>query len=173
MWNRTLGFALVALLWASSGCSEEPAGTAGQQATASSATGAAQLAAVFDVYKSPTCGCCGKWVDIAKAAGLETRIHHPEDLSATKTRFRIDAPYRSCHTVVSPDGYVFEGHVPVELMERFLAERPKDAIGLAVPGMPVGSPGMEVGDRRDSYDVLMLRADGSATVYAHIAGNAP
>ena len=72
-------------------------------------------------------------------------------------------------TAVSSDGYVFEGHVPAHVIQRFLTDPPNNAIGLAVPGMPVGSPGMEVGDRFDPYDVLLLRTDGSSEVYIHMA----
>lgn len=125
----------------------------------------------LDVYKSPTCGCCVKWIDHIAANGFDAKKHHPADLNAVKQQFSIAPQYQSCHTGVSKEGYVFEGHVPADIMQRFLAEKPKDALGLAVPGMPVGSPGMEMGDRRDDYDVLLLKKDGGSEVYARIRAN--
>lgn len=125
-------------------------------------------AAVMDVYKSPTCGCCGDWVDHIQEHQFSAKIHHPEDLNQIKNNFSIQPRYQSCHTAVSKEGYVFEGHVPADLISRYLAAPPADSIGLAVPGMPVGSPGMEMGDRHDDYDVLLLKKDGSSEVYEHV-----
>ena len=127
-------------------------------------------AVALDVYKSPTCGCCGDWVTHVEAAGFNAALHHPSDLNQLKTDQGVAPRYRSCHTAVSQDGYVFEGHVPADIMQRFLANPPEDALGLAVPGMPVGSPGMEMGDRFDSYDVWLLTKSGRDRVYQHIAG---
>ncbi|WP_299975562.1 DUF411 domain-containing protein [uncultured Pseudoteredinibacter sp.] len=124
---------------------------------------------VLDVYKSRTCGCCKKWIDHAEGMGIEADVHHPSDLNKIKIDQKIEPRYQSCHTAISTDGYVFEGHIPAEVIQKFLASPPKDAIGLAVPGMPVGSPGMEVGDRFDPYDVLLLKKDGSSEVYQHIS----
>lgn len=124
----------------------------------------------LDVYKSPTCGCCEDWIEHIETAGFDASIHHPEDIKAVKQSNAIAPPYHSCHTAVSKQGYVFEGHVPAHLIQRFLANPPPNAIGLAVPGMPIGSPGMEMGDRYDSYNVLLLKNDGSAEVYAAISG---
>jgi len=124
----------------------------------------------LDVYKSPTCGCCEGWVEHVEAAGFETLLHHPSDLGAIKQQYGIDSSYQSCHTAVSNNGYVFEGHIPADIMQRFLANPPADAIGLAVPGMPMGSPGMEMGDRYDDYVVMLMRKDGSAEVYQQIKG---
>jgi len=124
----------------------------------------------LDVYKSRTCRCCSKWVTHVEASGFETDVHHPANLNKLKSDKGISPRYQSCHTAVSKDGYVFEGHIPGPIIQRFLAAPPKNAIGLTVPGMPVGSPGMEVGDRRDEYDVLLLSKDGSHTVYEHVNG---
>jgi len=146
------------------GCSEETQLTAEKKQVQPIAA----KADVFDVFKSPTCGCCGKWVSHIEANGLETKTYHPADLNRVKQKLGIAPPFQSCHTAVSKDGYVFEGHIPAKIMQRFLTERPKGALGLAVPGMPVGSPGMEMGDRRDSYDVLLLMKNGSARVYQHV-----
>lgn len=124
----------------------------------------------LDVYKSRTCGCCKKWVSHVEELGFESEVHHPTNLNKIKSDKGIAPRYQSCHTAVTNDGYVFEGHIPGSVIRRFLAAPPEDAIGLAVPGMPVGSPGMEVGDRFDPYDVLLLKKDGSSEVYQHISG---
>lgn len=118
------------------------------------------------VYKSPTCGCCEKWVDHMRGAGFNLA---PVDLSSgelmqRKLKLGVTAPQASCHTA-QIDGYTIEGHVPADDVKRLLAERP-DAIGLAVPDMPVGSPGMEAGDAKDPYDVLLLKKDGTTEVFA-------
>lgn len=115
------------------------------------------------VWKSPTCGCCGDWVDHIRAAGFPVEVHDVETLAAVKEEHGITEEHRSCHTA-TVDGYVVEGHVPADLVRRMLEERP-EIRGLAVPGMPVGSPGMEVGDRKDPYDVLALLAGGAVVVY--------
>jgi hypothetical protein len=145
----------------------EPASQATIQAQAQSQS----EAVVLDVYKSPTCGCCGAWVEHVEANNFAATIHHPDDLAGVKARYGIAPRYQSCHTAVSADDYVFEGHIPAAIIERFLAEKPAGAIGLAVPGMPVGSPGMEMGDRHDDYQVLLLKADGSSEVYQQVAGH--
>ena len=85
-----------------------------------------------------------------------------------KQKFNIKSEYRSCHTAVSEDGYIFEGHVPSKYIAQFLSEKNTNAIGLSVPGMPIGSPGMEVGDRFMPYKVLILFKDGTSEVYAEI-----
>lgn len=123
---------------------------------------------VLDVFKSPTCMCCEKWITHLQSHGFQTAVHHPADLNQEKISRGIAPKYQSCHTAISKDGYVFEGHIPASVIQRFLAEKPKGAIGLAVPGMPMGSPGMEMGNHFDPYDVLLLMADGSSSVYAPI-----
>jgi|TARA_B100001540_G_C15802205_1_gene640417 hypothetical protein len=120
------------------------------------------------VYKSPDCGCCGLWMDHIESLGFITKTHHPADLNKIKHTLGVQRQYQSCHTAVSTEGYVFEGHIPAPVMQRFLAEKPQGALGLAVPGMPLGSPGMEMGNKRDDYDVLLLKKDGSSTVYERI-----
>ena len=123
----------------------------------------------LNVYKDPTCGCCGKWVEYIENNGFAAEVHDSSDLSMIKSKHGISARYRSCHTAVSSDGYVFEGHIPAKFMRQFLGETPENAIGLAVPAMPVGSPGMEVGDKFMPYQVLLLKADGTSEIYADIA----
>ena len=90
------------------------------------------------------------------------------NLNKLKSDKGISPRYQSCHTAVSKDGYVFEGHIPADIIQRFLANPPPNAIGLAVPGMPAGSPGMEMGSRHDEYDVFLLSKDGGDVVYEHI-----
>lgn len=120
----------------------------------------------FTVYKTPTCGCCRAWVTHARSVFTDGdfKTLDMNDLSEVKARLGIPASLQSCHTVVTGP-YVFEGHVPADLIKRFLAERPK-AIGLAVPGMPAGSPGMEVGGYKDPYEVLLFDKAGKTRVYA-------
>ena len=125
----------------------------------------------MNVYKSPTCGCCGDWVTHVNQAGFATRSHDINNLTQLKADKGLKPEYRSCHTAVSKEGYIFEGHVPAKYIQQFLAEQPEGALGLSVPGMPVGSPGMEMGDRYDSYDVLQINLDGTSLVYAHVKGN--
>ncbi len=121
------------------------------------------LAADITVYKSPWCGCCSKWVDHMAANGHTVRTHDTEALERIKKMAGVPEELQSCHTAMV-DGYVVEGHVPAEDVARLLAERPK-AKGLAVSGMPTGSPGME-GGTPEPYDVMLFRSDGSAKVFS-------
>jgi len=120
------------------------------------------------VYKSATCGCCKKWVDHLQQQGFSVETQNSNHLPAIKDQFSIGKQYRSCHTAVSKDNYVFEGHIPAKVIARFLKEKPKGALGLAVPGMPVGSPGMEVKNKFMPYQVLLLKQDGSSSTYTKI-----
>ncbi len=121
-----------------------------------------------DVYKSPACGCCGDWMKHLKASGFaDVKVHEVPDTAPWRARFGLPDKYGSCHTALVA-GYVVEGHVPARDIKRLLAERPK-AVGLAVPGMPVGSPGMdgpEYKGVKDRYDVLLVDAGGAAQVWA-------
>lgn len=119
---------------------------------------------LLKVYKSPTCGCCADWVDHMRAAGFAVETHDTDNLFPIKTMAQIPAGKGSCHTGFI-QGYVVEGHVPATEVQRLLKERP-EAIGLTVPAMPVGSPGMEMGDRRDPYEVLLILNDGSTEVWS-------
>ncbi|MDQ2068981.1 DUF411 domain-containing protein [Natronospira bacteriovora] len=118
------------------------------------------------VYKTETCGCCEVWVDHVKDAGFAVTAHDisHRELNEKKREAGLDFGLASCHTAFI-DGYAIEGHVPAEQIIRLLEERP-DVAGLTVPGMPIGSPGMEHGDRYDPYDVLAFQPDGSTTVFA-------
>lgn len=120
---------------------------------------------VVDVYKSPSCGCCGQWVKHMKASGFSVRAHDTYDVARHKYRLGVPPGYGSCHTA-EVEGYLVEGHVPAREIKRLLQEKP-DARGLVVPDMPMGSPGMEQGNRKDHYDVLLVNRDGSTQTYAH------
>lgn len=124
---------------------------------------AAQGVGEVEVYKSPYCGCCGDWIDHMRDAGFELHVIETEDLDPIKARYGVEADLQSCHTAVV-DGYVIEGHVPAADVKRLLAERPS-ATGLTVPGMPVGSPGMEQGGQSDPYQVILFSPSGTS-VYA-------
>lgn len=123
----------------------------------------------LNVYKSPTCGCCVDWIDHAEENGFETKAFHPQNLTQMKLDMGIEGRFHSCHTAVSESGYLFEGHVPAKLVQRFLANPPEDALGLTAPGMPMGSPGMEMGDRFQPYQVLIMKKGGGYEIYATIS----
>ncbi len=118
------------------------------------------------VWKSPACGCCKDWVHHLESSGFRVKTVEVQSTAAARARMQIPERLGSCHTA-AVGGYALEGHVPAREVRRLLAERP-DAVGLAVPGMPIGSPGMdgpEYGGRRDRYDVLLVAKDGSARSY--------
>ncbi len=116
------------------------------------------------VYKTPTCGCCNAWIDHMRANGFAVRAVDVSDTGPIATQSGVPAGMRSCHTALV-EGYAVEGHVPAREVRRLLDERP-DIAGLAVPGMPIGSPGMEMGDRRDPYHVIAFNRDGSGGIFA-------
>lgn len=150
---RLAGLAIVATITAAS--------ATGPRATAS---GAAQVT----VFKSPTCGCCREWVEHlrthAKGSAFTVTTRDTSDVSGVKRAARVPEGLYSCHTAFV-NGYVIEGHVPAEDIQRLLKDKPRIA-GIAVAGMPAGSPGMEVGSRKDPYDVVAFKRDGSTSVYA-------
>ncbi len=141
---------------------ESPAVTA-KSADASKATAQTELS--MTVYKNATCGCCGKWVDYMKQHGFAPVVHDVDNMSPVKERVGLPFGMGSCHTA-EIGGYFIEGHVPAAEVIRLLKEKPK-ARGLTVPGMPVGSPGMEQDDRQQPFDVLLVNDDGSTSVFAH------
>jgi len=132
---------------------------------AASSAWAASDAPIIDVYKSPTCGCCGKWIDHLKANGFTVRSHNTNNVTEHKTRLGVPLGYGSCHTA-EVGGYLVEGHVPAREIKRLLKEKPL-ARGLVVPAMPMGSPGMEMGGRKDAYAVFLVNRNGSTQTYAH------
>lgn len=115
------------------------------------------------VYKDPNCGCCNKWVSLMRSAGFDVSARDTVDMASIKTRYKVPQALGSCHTALV-GGYVIEGHVPADLITRLLKDKPK-VLGLAVPGMPVGSPGME-GSPKDAYDIVSFDAAGKTTVFA-------
>ena len=115
------------------------------------------------VYKSPTCGCCTKWIAHLEANGFKVNAHDVADLTQVKREHGVRRELTSCHTALV-DGYVIEGHVPANDIQRLLQERP-DVVGLAVPGMVMGSPGME-GPTSEPYNVLTFDREGNTTVFA-------
>jgi hypothetical protein len=118
------------------------------------------------VYKSATCGCCAKWVQYMKTSGFDVQAHDVGDdiLEQAKTTAGVPQQLRSCHVALA-NGYAFEGHVPADLVKKVLVEKPK-MLGLAVPGMPAGSPGMEMGGRKDKYDVMAFDRSEKRWVYS-------
>ncbi|HSJ24161.1 MAG TPA: DUF411 domain-containing protein [Longimicrobiales bacterium] len=138
-------------------------GTADDVAPPSEAQRLANAADTIVVYKTPTCGCCNDWVDHVREYGYTVVTQDLNDLTQVKQQLGVPAGRVSCHTAVVR-GYTVEGHVPADLIQKMLAERPRFR-GLTVPGMPVGSPGME-GPWKDDYDVLAFDDDGNIEVYA-------
>lgn len=139
--------------------------------TAPAAVLAVGASTSVEVWKDPSCGCCKDWVAHLEAAGFSVKVHDTGN-NAARAKLGISQKLGSCHTALV-GGYALEGHVPAREIKRLLAEKPA-AVGLAVPGMPVGSPGMDgevYGDRRDTFDVLLVAKDGSTKVYQHYQGN--
>tara|TARA_B100000676_G_scaffold249399_1_gene253453 strand:- start:110 stop:592 length:483 start_codon:yes stop_codon:yes gene_type:complete len=120
------------------------------------------------IHKTPTCGCCKKWIKHLEEDGFLTLSEDHQSLQEIKEKYNIKPKYRSCHTGVSKEGYIFEGHIPSKYISQFLSEKNPNAIGLSVPGMPLGSPGMEIEGMFTPYNVLILFKDGSSKVYAEV-----
>ena len=126
---------------------------------------AAQTLPSVRVYRDPTCGCCGLWVEHLRKAGFAATVTEVADIGAIKTKYGVPPRVSSCHTAVV-ENYVLEGHVPAEDVRRLLQERP-DLAGIGVPGMPIGSPGMEVaGMKPQAYDVLAFDKKGTTRVFS-------
>jgi len=123
------------------------------------------------VNKDPNCGCCNAWINHMASKGYDLEARNVANLNEIKADYGVDSTVSSCHTAVSEAGYVVEGHVPARYVEQFLNNPVDGAIGLSVPGMPVGSPGMEMGDRFQPYDVVLIMEDGEHRVFAEV--NAP
>lgn len=121
----------------------------------------------INAYRNPGCGCCEKWAEMLKSAGFEVTMEDAPDLSSRRVAAGVPDELAGCHTALMGD-YVIEGHVPLQEIERMLAEKPAIR-GIAVPGMPMGSPGMEMGETRDAYDVVAFAADGTRSIFAHYA----
>jgi hypothetical protein len=140
-----------------------PAKPAANAASAVHAAGhSAESSLLAVVYKTPSCGCCKKWVEHLEANGFKVEVHDMDEVEPVKVALGVPGQLASCHTAKVGD-YVFEGHVPAETIQRVLREKPA-AAGFAVPGMPMGSPGME-GPTTDRYDVVAFNEDGTTRVY--------
>lgn len=138
--------------------------TAAEPPRKAEATPSASALPKVEVHKSPSCGCCGAWVEHMEHNGFKVTTHNVDNLGPIKERVGVPHGKGSCHTA-EVGGYFVEGHVPAEEIKRLLAEKPK-AKGLTVPRMPIGSPGMESGERVDPYEVLLVHEDGTTSVYA-------
>jgi hypothetical protein len=123
-------------------------------------------AQTLDVWKTASCGCCSAWIAHIEQNGFSAKARDVAagQLARLKAEAGLPPELQSCHTA-RIDGYVIEGHVPAADIRRLLSERP-DAVGLTVPGMPVGAPGMEAGDEKEPYEVLLVRRDGSTEVFS-------
>ncbi len=125
----------------------------------------AEAGPAITIYKDPSCGCCGAWVDHLKASGFKTTVDDSQDMAAIKAKYGVPDDLTSCHTGVA-GGYAIEGHVPADDIKRLLKEKPK-ALGIAVPAMPVNSPGMEVpGEPDEPYTVWLFAKDGTRSAFA-------
>lgn len=122
------------------------------------------------LHSSPTCGCCGLWVDYMEKKGYDIKTLKSNDFYKIKEEYHIEPEYQSCHTGII-QGYVVEGHVPESAVKWLLENKqPENVLGIAVPGMPIGSPGMERGNRKEEYPVLILFKDGNSKVYGYFKG---
>lgn len=147
----TVGLSCTTLAWGSETLPRE------------SMAGATSVREMIDVYKNPNCGCCGKWVEHMQSAGFKVRVHELGEVAPMRQKLGMPERYASCHTA-KVGNYLLEGHVPAADVKRLLRERPK-AIGLAVPGMPAGSPGME-GPPPASYNTLLVKSDADSLIFA-------
>ena len=116
------------------------------------------------VYRSPSCGCCGGWIAHMKKQGFEITDIKTEDMDAIKQKYNLPSELASCHTSII-DGYVLEGHIPADDIKRFLTQKPDNLKGLAVPAMPIGTPGMESGDIKQPFAVVAFNRQGETTVF--------
>ncbi|KJY81708.1 copper amine oxidase [Vibrio galatheae] len=128
------------------------------------------LAADVLNHKSPYCGCCSEWTKHMQDAGFKVDEKLHENMNPIKKKLGITPELASCHTA-EIDGYVFEGHIPAADIKAFLENPPRNAKGLAVPGMPMGSPGMEYGDKKDEFTVYAFNEQGQVFTYRHYQGN--
>ena len=164
--NLLLFVLFSAILFAACNAAATPEEARSSPANADAAVAAAPQ---MTVYKSPTCGCCESWIEHMAAHGYTVESIDADNLAAIKAEHAVPAQLQSCHTAIV-DGYVIEGHVPAAEVTRLLEERP-DVAGLAVPGMPIGSPGMEIeGQPAQPFDVVAFDGAERTTVFASYAG---
>ncbi|MFE4108508.1 DUF411 domain-containing protein [Almyronema epifaneia] len=159
--SALIAVGLVSTGVAATGCSlaQGPNAQPGTQAAKQVA-----MTSEITVFRSPTCGCCGQWIEHMEAAGFTVKDDLTEDMTAIKEQYGVPANLASCHTTIVDD-YVVEGHIPAEDVQRLLVEKP-DVAGIAVPGMPIGSPGMESGDYVEPYTVFSFTESGETAAFA-------
>ena len=119
------------------------------------------------VHKTPFCGCCKKWIKHAREAGINIIEKDHQNLNAIKSEYKINPKHQSCHTSISKDGYIFEGHIHADVIKKYLENPSENSKGLSVPGMPIGSPGMEMDGRLDDYVVLTMFEDNKDEIFSH------
>jgi hypothetical protein len=129
---------------------------------------ATEKAVDVTVYRSPTCGCCGKWIDHLKQNHFNVKDIISDDMESIKNKYGVPKEMASCHTAIV-DGYVIEGHVPADDINALLKSKPK-VVGLAVPGMVTGSPGMEMGGKKDPYDVMSFDKENHFQIFNSYSG---
>ncbi|SEQ17752.1 Uncharacterized conserved protein [Solimonas aquatica] len=122
----------------------------------------------IEVWKSPTCSCCKKWVEYLQREGFKVTVHEEPAMNPLKAKLGVPEAVASCHTGLV-NGYVIEGHVPAEDIRKLLVEKPKTQ-GLSAPGMPIGSPGMEVDGQQEPYETVLFNADGTTKTFAEHGG---
>lgn len=161
--RRAPALALLALAPLAAGCARGDDAAPGESAAKVAAAAPAGPTVEVTVYKSPTCGCCTKWEEHLRENGFRVVSVPREDMDAIKREHGVPKGLQSCHTALV-NGYAVEGHVPADVIRKLLTERPR-VKGVAVPGMPMGSPGME-GPHKDAYEVYTFDASGPRDVYA-------
>ena len=119
------------------------------------------------VHKTPFCGCCKKWIKHAREAGINVIEKDHQNLNSIKREYKINPKHHSCHTSISKDGYIFEGHIHADVIKKYLENPSENSKGLSVPGMPIGSPGMEMDGRLDDYVVLTMFEDNKDEIFLH------
>jgi len=143
------------------GCGRSATGEANEAGAAGNGAASDARPATMTVYRDPSCGCCTAWAKIARQAGYEVEVIDHPDMPSIKRQYGVPDALRSCHTTIV-GGYAVEGHVPIEDVKRLLADRPADVRGIAVAGMPLGSPGMEVPDGTvQPFEVMAFDAKGA------------
>jgi hypothetical protein len=148
------------------GCDRKPAAVDGaSEATTSRSSAKAKGGEPMLVYRDPECGCCEAWADFARAEGYAVTVENRADMAAVKTRYGVPDQLASCHTAII-GGYAIEGHVPMRHLAKLLHDKPRDIRGIAVPGMPRGSPGMEMPDgSADAFEVMAFSGDGKVSQF--------
>jgi len=161
--RKLFGLMVVGATAALTGCDRRPTATGPSDAKPSPAPATGKGSVQMLVYRDPECGCCEAWADIARAEGYAVTVESRSDMPAVKVRHGVPAELASCHTAVV-GGYAIEGHVPMRHVAKLLADKPRDIRGIAVPGMPRGSPGMEMPDGSvDAFEVMAYGRDGNVS----------